>query len=258
MAVSIIREAIIIVHSNLLPGERVEDLERKGRVIIQDPKRFCFGSDAILLSHFVKANPKDRMLDIGTGTGIIPIMCEALLDIENIKALEIQEESADMARRSVALNNLEDRIEVVTGDVKEAIDIFGRESFDIITTNPPYMIGGHGMVNPKDAKAVARHEISCTLEDIMYQAERLLKTSGRFYMVHRPFRLPEIMSTMCKYHIEPKTMRLVYPLADKEPTMVLIEGVKGGKPRLNTMPPLIINKDDGSFTEEVARMYGEI
>lgn len=246
---------MVTADNNLKLGERLEDLERKGRVIIQDPKRFCFGSDAILLSHFVRAQSTDKLLDIGTGTGIIPIMCEVLYDIESLKAIEIQEESADMARRSVALNGLSDKIEIVTGDVKDGISIFGPESFDIITTNPPYMIGGHGKVNPGDAKAIARHEISCTLEDILYQSARLLKSKGSFFMVHRPFRLPEIMTLMTKHHLEPKRMRLVYPQADKEPTMVLIEGVKGGKARLTVEAPLIINKPDGSFTEEVARMY---
>ena len=196
------------------------------------------------------------MLDLGTGTGIIPILMEAKTEAEDFKALEIQEESADMARRSVCYNHLEDKIEIVTGDIKEASAIFGASSFDVITTNPPYMIGTHGQNSPSAAKAIARHEVLCTLDDILRETAKMLVPGGRFYMVHRPFRLAEIMSKMVEYKIEPKRMQLVYPFVDKEPNMVLIEGLRGGKSRLAVEKPLIVNKEQGVYTDEIYDIYG--
>jgi tRNA1Val (adenine37-N6)-methyltransferase len=243
---------------NLKSGERVDDLQRKGYQIIQNPERFCFGMDAVLLSSFAKAKSGERVLDLGTGNGIIPILMEAKTKGEKFFGLEIQEESADLARRSVALNHLEEKIEIVTGDIKEAADIFGAASFHVITMNPPYMTGNHGVVNPTDAKAIARHEITCSLEEMIAQASKVLKSKGRFYMVHRPFRLAEIMTLMVKYHLEPKRMRLVYPFGDKEPNMVLIEGLKGGNSRITVEPPLIVYEQPGVYTEELKRMYYEV
>ena len=190
----------------VLPHERVDDLQRNHYRIIQDPGRFCFGMDAVLLSGFASVKPGEHVLDLGTGTGIIPILLEAKTKGEHFTGLEIQPESADMAERSVKLNELTERINIVTGDIKEASSIFGASSFEVVTTNPPYMIGQHGISNPKDAKAIARHEILCDLDDILRESARLLKPQGRFYMVHRPFRLAEIFSKMIEYHIEPKRM----------------------------------------------------
>lgn len=207
--------------------ERIDDLERNGYQIIQNPEKFCFGMDAVLLSGFAQVKPGAAVLDLGTGTGIIPILIEAKTQAAKICAIEIQEESADMARRSVQLNHLEKKIDIVTGDLKEAERFFDAASFDVITCNPPYMIGQHGLTNPDAPKAIARHEILCTLEDVVRSAAKLLKTGGKFCMVHRPFRLAEIMTAMVQYRLEPKRMRLVYPYADKEPNMVLIEGCRG-------------------------------
>ncbi|MEE1014889.1 MAG: tRNA1(Val) (adenine(37)-N6)-methyltransferase [Lachnospiraceae bacterium] len=243
---------------NLKSGERIDDLQRNGYRIIQNPERFCFGMDAVLLSSFAKAKPGEKVLDLGTGNGIIPILMEAKTKGEKFFGLEIQEESADLARRSVALNGLEEKIGIVTGDMKEAVNIFGAASFHVITMNPPYMTGNHGLVNPEDAKAIARHEITCSLEEMISQASKVLKSKGRFYMVHRPFRLAEIMSLMVKYHLEPKRMRLVYPYVDKEPNMVLIEGLKGGNSRITVEPPLIVYEKPGVYTEELKRMYYEV
>ena len=243
---------------NLKYGERIDDLQRNGYRIIQNPVRFCFGMDAVLLSSFAKAKPGEKVLDLGTGNGIIPILMEAKTKGEKFFGLEIQEESADLARRSVALNGLEEKIGIVTGDMKEAVNIFGAASFHVITMNPPYMTGNHGLVNPEDAKAIARHEITCSLEEMISQASKVLKSKGRFYMVHRPFRLAEIMSLMVKYHLEPKRMRLVYPYVDKEPNMVLIEGLKGGNSRITVEPPLIVYEKPGVYTEELKRMYYEV
>lgn len=240
----------------VLPHERVDDLQRNHYRIIQDPGRFCFGMDAVLLSGFANVKPGEHVLDLGTGTGIIPILLEAKTKGEHFTGLEIQPESADMAERSVKLNGLTDRINIVTGDIKEASSIFGASSFEVVTTNPPYMIGQHGISNPEDAKAIARHEILCDLDDILRESARLLKPQGRFYMVHRPFRLAEIFSKMIEYHIEPKRMKLVYPFVDKEPNMVLIEGLRGGRSRLTVEKPLIVYKEPGVYTDEIYDIYG--
>lgn len=241
---------------NLKPEERLDDLQIKGYQIIQNPGKFCFGIDAVLLSSFAKVKRGENVLDLGTGTGILPILLEAKSEGKHFKGLEIQEESADMARRSVEYNHLQEKIEIVTGDIKEAATIFGTVSFDVITTNPPYMIGQHGLPNPESAKAIARHEVLCRLTDILRESAKILRPKGRFYMVHRPFRLAEILAEMQKYGLEPKRMRLVYPYVDKEPNMVLVEGMKGANPRMTVEPPLIVYEKDGSYTEELLKMYG--
>lgn len=240
---------------DLRPGERIDDLQRNGYRIIQDPSRFCFGMDAVLLSGFAKAGEGARVLDLGTGTGIIPILMEAKTDAAQLIGLEIQKESAEMARRSVNLNNLQDKIQIVDGDIKEAGQIFDAASFDVITSNPPYMINQHGLQNPDSPKAIARHEVMCTLEDVVAATAKLLKPGGKLFMVHRPFRLAEIMVMMSKYKIEPKRMRLIYPFVDHEPNMVLIEGVRGGKPRMTVEKPLIIYKEQGVYTQELLKEY---
>ena len=175
---------------------------------------------------------------------------------ESFTALEIQEESADMARRSVSYNHLDEKVNIVTGDIKDASKIFGASSFDVITTNPPYMIGQHGIANPDAPKAIARHEVLCTLEDVVSQAAKVLKPGGNFYMVHRPFRLAEIIVTLNAYKLEPKRMKLVHPFVDKEPNMVLIEANRGGKPRLTVEKPLIVYKEPGIYMPEIYDVYG--
>ena len=242
----------VTIHSH----ERLDELHRNGYWIIQDPGRFCFGMDAVLLSGFAKVKPGERALDLGTGTGIIPILLEAKTKGEHFTGLEIQPESADMAARSVAYNHLEEKITIVTGDIKEASARFGAGSFEVITTNPPYMIGQHGIQNDASAKTIARHEVLCDLDDILRESAKMLKQGGRFYMVHRPFRLAEIFSKMVAYHIEPKRMRLVYPFVDKEPNMVLIEGLRGGKSRLTVEKPLIVYKEPGVYMSEIYDIYG--
>ncbi len=238
------------------PGERLDDLMRNNLKIIQNPEKFCFGMDAVLLSGFAAVKPGERALDLGTGTGIIPILLSAKTQGEHFSGLEIQEESADMARRSVALNSLGDRIDIVTGDIKEASAIFGRSSFEVVTSNPPYMTDNHGLKNPDLPKAIARHEILCSFEDVAREAAALLKPSGRFYLVHRPFRLVEIFETLTSHSLEPKRMRLVCPFADKEPNMVLIEAVRGGARRLKNEPPLIVYREPGKYTDEILDVYG--
>lgn len=236
--------------------ERIDELQRNGYRIIQDPDRFCFGMDAVLLSGFVHVKEGDRVLDLGTGTGIIPILLEAKTKASHLTGLEIQPESANMAERSVKLNHLEEKISIVTGDIREAAQIFGRSSFQAVTSNPPYMTAQHGLVNPHSEKAIARHEVLCTLEDVISQAEALLVPGGNFFMVHRPFRLVEIMTLLTKYHLEPKRMQLVYPYVDKEPNMVLIEANRGGKSRLKVEKPLIVYQAPGKYTHEIYDVYG--
>lgn len=240
----------------LLPGERLDDLQRKGYMIIQNPDRFCFGMDAVLLSDFAKVMPNEKMIDLGTGNGIIPILVESRSRGQKYVGLEIQPESADMARRSVIYNNLQDKIFIETGDIKDAANIFGASSFDIVTSNPPYMTENQGLTNEADAKAIARHELLCNLEDVIRQTSCLLRQKGRCYYVHRPHRLVDIMSLMRKYKIEPKRIRLVYPYLDKEPNMVLIEGMKGGKPNLIVEKPLIVYDAPGVYNPEIYDIYG--
>ena len=208
----------------LYPDERLDDLQRSGYHIIQNPKKFCFGMDAVLLSGFAKAKPGDNVLDIGTGTGVIPILMAAKTKAGHFTGLEIQHESADMAMRSIRY--------------------------------PPYMIEHHGLVNPDNAKMIARHEVYCTLEDIIVQTAKLLKNSGKFYLVHRPFRLAEIFYLLVKYGLEPKRMQMVHPYIDKEPNMVLIEAMKGAKSRITCEPPLIVYEKPGVYTKQIYDIYG--
>lgn len=245
----------------LLEGERIDELQRNGYRIIQNPDKFCFGMDAVLLSGFAAESASgiregDKVIDLGTGTGIIPILLEAKTKAVHLTGLEIQKESADMAYRSVRLNGLEGKIDIVTGDIREADALFAAASFDIVTCNPPYMIGQHGLVNPDGPKAIARHEVLCTFDDVAKAAARLLKPGGHFYLVHRPFRLAEIMTTLSQCKLEPKRMRLVYPYVDKEPNMVLLEATRGGKSRLQVEPPLIVYKEPGVYTREIYDIYG--
>lgn len=240
----------------LKPDERIDDLHRNQYQIIQNSKKFCFGMDAVLLSGFAKVKPGERVLDLGTGTGIIPILLEAKTEGEHFTGLEIQEESADMAFRSVQLNHLEEKINIVTGDIKEASKLFGLSSFHVVTCNPPYMTNQHGLTNPDLPKAIARHEIKCSLEDVVRETARLLKTGGRFYMVHRPFRLAEIFGMLLSYKLEPKRMKMVHPFIDKEPNMVLIEAVKGGNSRITVEAPLIVYKEQNVYTDEIYDIYG--
>ena len=235
-------------------GERVDDLQN-GYFVIQDPKKFCFGMDAVLLSGFARVKKGETALDMGTGTGIIPILLSQRTEGKHFTGLEIQAECAEMADRSVKYNCLEDRIQIVEGDIKEAAGIFGAASFDVVTCNPPYMIGQHGLTNPHLPKAIARHEILCTFDDVANQAARVLKDRGRFYLVHRPFRLVELMAALTKYKLEPKRMQLVYPYIEKEPNMVLIEACKGGNSRIQIERPLVVYEKPGVYTKDILELY---
>ena len=240
----------------LLENERVDDLQRNGLKIIQKTDGFCFGMDAVLLSGFAHVKRGEKVLDMGTGTGIIPLLLSAKTEGEHFTALEIQESIAQMASRSVAMNHLEEKIEIVNGDIKEASRIFGAASFDVVTTNPPYMNDAHGLKNPTEVKAISRHEVLCTLEDVVREGAKVLKSGGRMYMVHRPHRLIEIITVMKQYKMEPKRMCMVHPFKEKEANMVLIEAVKGGGSWLKVEAPIIVYKEPGVYTDEIYDIYG--
>ena len=244
--------------NNLKENERYDELNRKGYRIIQNPDTFCFGMDAVLLGGFAVAKENENVIDLGTGTGVIPILMAARYEkASHFTALEIQDISVDMATRSVECNGLCDKIDVVKGDIKEAGNLFPKGSFDVVTSNPPYMNENHGLTNPSDIKAIARHEILCTLEDVVREAGKLLKVGGRFYMVHRPTRTVEIFECLTRHHMEPKRVRYVHPYKDKEANVVLIEAIKGARPMLKVLPPLIIYESAGKYTDEVVRLYEE-
>ncbi len=236
-------------------GERLDDLQRDGLMIIQNPSWFCFGMDAVLLSAFARVGEGERVIDLCTGNGVIPLLLSARTKASHIDGLEIQADIADMAARSVSYNDLSDRIKITEGDIKEAVKIYSAASFNVVTCNPPYLKEDGGLINPTDHKAVARHEIMLSLSDVIEVSAKLLVSGGHFYMVHRPFRLAEIFCEMVKNNLEPKRMRMVYPMASKEPNMVLIEGVRGGNSGIVVEKPLIVYADDGVYTDEVRELY---
>lgn len=242
----------------LKQGERIDLLERKDYKIIQNKEGFCFGMDAILLSGFAEVKEGEQVLDLGTGTGILPLLLEAKTKGEHFTGLEIQEQSVEMATRSVQLNDLEKKIDIVKGDIKEASKIFGGAAFDVVTSNPPYMTEHHGLTNLEEPKAIARHEIKCTLADVIRESAKVLKPGGRFYMVHRPRRLAEIIQRMREYKIEPKRLRMVHPFQDKEANIILIEGHRGGGAMMKVEAPLIVYQSQGVYTEEILKIYGKI
>lgn len=242
---------------DLKKDERIDDLEINDYKIIQHKDKFCFGMDAVLLSGFVTAGKDEKVIDLGTGTGVIPILLAAKEKGSSFTALEIQEESADMAKRSVILNDLDNCIEVVEGDIKEASKLFGKAVFDVVTTNPPYMSETGGLINPNEAKAIARHEIKCTLEDVIREAKNLLKPGGRLFMVHRPNRLPEIFEELKANNMGAKRMQFVYPFKESKANMVLIEAVRGAKPEFKVEEALVIYSEKGKYSKQVLQIYGK-
>lgn len=240
----------------LYEDERIDDLQRNGLRIIQKTDGFCFGMDAVLLSGFARVREGESAVDLGTGTGIIPILLSAKTEGKHFTGLEIQTAVADMASRSVRLNGIEERVSIVQGDIKEASQLFGKASFDVVTSNPPYMNDAHGLKNPDLPKAIARHEVLCTLDDVVREAAMLLRPGGRFYMVHRPHRLVEIIAAMRMYKLEPKRMKLVHPFVDKDANMVLIEAFRGGRSMMKVEAPIIVYKEPGVYTDEIYEIYG--
>lgn len=243
-------------HIEIKEDERLDDLQRNHYQIIQKKTGFCFGMDAVLLSGFVRVKEGESVIDLGTGTGIIPILLEAKTKGKYFTGLEIQNEIAEMASRSIILNGLESRVRIVQGDIREASRIFGRASFDVVTSNPPYMVSRHGLENPDRTKAISRHEILCTLDDVIREASLLLKPEGHFFLVHRPRRLSEIICTLKQYGLEPKRLKMVHPFVDKKANMVLIEAAKGGGVMMEAEAPIIVFKEPGVYSEEIRTVYG--
>lgn len=242
----------------LKENERIDDLELKGLKIIQDENGFCFGIDAVLLSDFAKNVKKDAtVLDLGTGTGIIPILLSAKSNASQIIGIEKQEEVCEMSKRSVKLNKLENKIKIVNEDILNLHKIYNKNTIDVIVTNPPYKKASTGIINEEEKKIISRHETTANLEDFIKVSSELLKDKGEFYMIHRPERLVDILTIMRKYKIEPKEMRLVYSYEDKPPKMVLIKGVKCGKAFLKLRENLYIYKENGEYTDEIYKIYGK-
>ena len=235
--------------------EILDDLQLQGLHIIQKKSGFKFGIDAVLLSDFAKDASSKATLDLCTGTGIIPVLLSGKTKTPRICGLEIQEEIADMAKRSVEYNKIENRVEILQGDLKNAAEIYGKGTFDKITCNPPYMKNNTAVKNETDTLSISRHEIACTLEDVISVSSALLRPKGRFFMVHRPSRLADIISLMRQYRIEPKRMRLVAPKQGKEPNLVLIEGIKDGGAELKILPTLYVYEENGEYTKEIDKIY---
>lgn len=240
----------------LKDGERFDDLQRNGLRIIQREDGFCFGMDAVLLSGFAKVKPDETVMDLCSGNGIIPLLLSAKTKGRHFTGLELLAENVDMARRSVAANGLEEKITIEQGDVKDAVERFGGSSFDVVTCNPPYMKSGHGLENADDARTIARHEVKLSLSEMITQATGLLRPKGRAYFVHRPFRLTELIVCMHEAGLEMKRLRMVHPFADREPNMVLVEGVRGGKAYLKVDAPLVVYEKPDVYTKEIIETYG--
>ena len=235
--------------------ECLDDLQN-GYYIIQKKDGFKFGVDAVLLADFAKDARSKNTLDLCTGTGIVPILLSAKTNTPNICGLEIQPEIAEMAQRSAEYNKLTERVHIRHGDLKNATEIYGRGVFDKITVNPPYMKCGAGLQNDTDTKSVSRHEVMCTLNDVMRVSRELLVSKGRFFMIHRPARLADIMCSMRENKIEPKRLRFVHPSEGKAPNLVLVEGMKDGGDELKILPPLYVHNTDGTYTYEIDLIYG--
>lgn len=242
---------------NIKENERIDDLQLKGLKIIQNTNGFCFGIDAVLLANFCHIKKGSYVADLGTGTGIIPLIIWGKNDVKKIHGIEIQPEVAEMASRSVKMNNIEEYIEINNIDLKTAPEVLGIDKFDVVTSNPPYMQSGGGIINPEDKKAISRHEIMCNLEDIIVTSKKLLKDYGKFYMIHRPHRIVDIIYLLRKHKLEPKEIRFVHPKTNKKPNMVLIKSVKNAKPELKFLDPLYVYNEDGTYTEEIHKIYGE-
>lgn len=242
--------------SLLLEGERLDDLGLKGLMLIQDPRYFCFGIDAVLLSSFARVRPRESVLDLCSGNGIVPVLLSGKTKARSIVGLEIQKALFDMAKRSVLYNKIEDRVSFINGDLCRIEDYIEKTAFDAVTVNPPYMPENAGIKNEEEAFLIARHEIKCNLDSVLRAASYALKEKGRFFMVHRPLRLADIFASMRKYNIEPKSLRLVFPYRDKEPNLVLTEGIKSGNPELRIAPPLVVYESPGVYTKEIQEIYG--
>ena len=238
----------------LLKNERLDDLGLRGLKLIQRTDGFCFGCDAVLLSYFADIKSGDKVLDLCTGTGIIPVLLSAKTDAEHIYGIEIIPEIAHMAKRSVLYNNIRN-IDIINGDLKNSVSIFGYECFDVITCNPPYEKKGGGIVNPANIKAISRHEIMCSLDDVISVSSSLLRFGGKLFMVHRTNRMADVLCTMRTHSIEPKRIQFVAPSAEKAPNLFLVEGMKGSNPFLKFEKTIYMYDKNGNYTDEINKIY---
>ena len=253
---------------NIKENERIDDLEYNNLKIIQNEKGFCFGIDSILISDFAREVKENAQgVDLGTGTGIISILLASKTKLRKIIGVEIQKDISDMAKRSVELNNLQKKIEILNTNIKNILQKDDRleqstkelqkESFDFVVTNPPYKKLDTGKTNESEYKYISRHEATANLEDFIKVTKYLLKDKGSLYMVHRPERLVDIIELMRKHKIEPKKLRFVYSAINKPPVLLLIKGVKNARPFLKLEKPLIIYKENGEYTDEIFKIYGK-
>lgn len=238
----------------LKPGERVDDLVINNLKLIQHPEEFCFSLDAVLLAHFVSVRKNGTVIDLGTGTGVIGFLLLAR-GAGEVTGIEINAAMADRAGRSARLNGLDDRLHIINGDLRQVQELLPSGGFELVVSNPPYRPVGGGFLNPNDKVAMARHELTASLTDVVAAARHLVKYRGRFAMVHLPERLAEIMLAMCQAGLEPKRLQFVYPRVDKKPNMVLIEGVRGAKPGVEVLPPLLVYAADGNYSEDIMKLY---
>ncbi len=243
----------------LKENERIDDLEYKGLKIIQNKDGFCFGVDSVLLSDYAKNIKKNSIVvDIGTGTGIISLLLCKKTNLSKIYGIEIQEEVAEMAKRSIKLNNLEDKFEIINANVKNVSEIINPHTIDVVVTNPPYKKADTGVKSIDKKQLISRHEVECTLEDVIENASKLLKDLGEFYMVHRAERLVDIMCLLRKYKLEPKNVRFVHSKLNEKPDLILVRAVRCAKEFLKIDKPLIIYNENGQYTEEIYEIYDKV
>ncbi len=246
------------MNSLLKDNERIDDLEFKGLKIIQNPEGFCFGIDSVLISDFAREIKKgSKVIDLGTGTGIIATLLCGKTEETKFIGVEVQEEVYDMAKRSIKLNKLDNRFEVINENITNLNNIYDRGSFDVVVTNPPYKKADTGLKNEEQKKLISRHEVKADLESFVKVSNYLLKDKGEFYMVHRPDRLVDILSTMRENKIEPKLIRFVLPNKDKAPNLVLIKGTKNGRPFLKMKENLYVYDENGNYTDEIMKIYNK-
>lgn len=242
----------------LKDNERIDDLQLNNLKIIQNKNGFCFGIDSILLSDFAKEiSSNSKVLDLGTGTGILGILLCGKTNLSKIYGIDIQEDVCNMSSRSIKLNNLEDKFEIINRNIKDLKDIFEANSFDAIVSNPPYKKDNSGLKNESETKLISRHEITASLEDFINISSYLLKNNCSLYIVHRPERLSDLFYLLRKYNLEPKKLRLVQSYLDSKPKLILVKATKNAKSFLNVEEPLIIYNKDGSYTDEILQIYGK-
>lgn len=238
----------------LKTGERLDELVINNLRLIQHPDEFCFSLDAVLLAHFASVRAGGSAVDLGTGTGVIGLLLLAR-GVGTVTGIEINPDMADRACRSAEGNGCADKFRVIHGDMRDIKELLPGGGFELVVSNPPYRPVGGGYISPNDRVAMARHEVTASLADVVAAAKYLVKYRGRFAMVHLPERLAEITVAMCAAGIEPKRLQLVYPAAGKKPNMLLIEGVRGARPGLDVLPPLIVYTTDGGYSEDIMKLY---